>query len=753
MKLFVGWRILLIFCIMTAAFIPSEDSHVSAGNTNVWWHDDWPYRVQVSVNSSGPISANLNFTQLFSELGLQDALLDIDSLRVVPYKDGLPEPPVPFEETYTTLFLDADTLNTDTTLPDPYWKEETDWTLSLDNSQHTQGTGSVHAHMKIRDFSPAKTGFNYHFNGPAGMDWSIYDLLLYDIWPQVNDSAIDQTPDVFFFELGGLGLCPMSEINGPALIMETWNTAVVSLKPFGNCPSPDLSALEYLRFFMKVSRPIENHGYYETGDELDLWLDNFRLLDQDGSGEIRWESETTFDSYYIYFDTINHAGHPKPNLTTIPGPALSVNPESPESGGYFHNVTNADTGDLSIWAAPIGEKIPQAAKKPVTTKPISIFGAKGEFEPIQVVVNAPTTQSLTLSASPLTHENAIDIITTEQIDFFRVDYVEIAFLSDFYGRATNWPDPLYPVSLGDSVTFTAGVNQPLWIRVHIPSSASPGTYTGIITIGSASIPFSITVWDFVLHPGQHLENQIGFNWNAVMDTYGGTISGVPQPCYAQLEAAITETLTDYKITVNNEEVFPDDVAVYSLTAYEVNKAHDQQLLEGKHVWMEYTFFDHPPHINPAVMDRPGVESRLLPWLAWLDRVDGLYYPQSADWDPDPWSNSFSNDSSNGDGFYFYPPNDTSLGFDPCIAKSNRLVPSIRLELLREGLEDYTYLQLLNRGKPLIGQANSGDLLARLVVDSRTSINRIPTAIDPIRQAIAVQIAEQQHKYFLPLLIR
>ncbi|MFW5714614.1 MAG: hypothetical protein ACOCYU_08075 [Brevefilum sp.] len=737
---------------MLTVFTPSANIPTSAETPDAWWHNDWPYRVQVIATQTGAVSVEMSFSQIFSELGLHDAILDPNSLRVVPYTNGLPGLPIPFQETHTILFEDAEELNQDINSSDPYWTNDVNWSLAFDNTHHTQGSGSIHAQINITDQSSIDPWIKYHLNDEAWINWSDYELLLYDVRAQVNSSAVDQTPDIYHFELGGLKTCPITKINGPAMVMDTWNTAMISLKPFGNCLTPDLSAINFLKFYIMVKHTTENYGYYETLDELDLWLDNFRLLNQDSPGEIRWESNASHDSYYIYFDTINHTGHIPPITTTINGSTSLLSPGDPEAGGYFFNITNATTGNLSIWAAPTAEKILTTAKPPVSNQYLSISGARGELEPFQLIVRAPISQSMSISASPLLHSNGTSTISETNIEFFRVDYLNITQLSDFYGRPVLWPDPLYPVSPGIPINFPAEVNQPLWIRVRIPTTAQPGPYSGHISIGSAVIPFNLNVWDFFLPDRQFLQNHFGFDWDLVMETYGGTNNGIPNECAEKLESAITATHSDYKMNDYNEAALPDDVDSYCLTAYEVNKAHDNQLLHGKRVWWIYAPIDHPPHINPAVMDRPGIEGRMLPWLAWLDRVDGLYYPQSVDWEPDPYINPFSNKLNNGNGFFFYPPNDANLGFDPCFEESNRMVPSIRLELLREGLEDYAYFWLLNGGKPVIGHENSADLLVRSVVSSRTLISRIPTTFDPIRQSIAIQLEERRQYQFIPLLI-
>jgi hypothetical protein len=138
------------------------------------------------------------------------------------------------------------------------------------------------------------------------------------------------------------------------------------------------------------------------------------------------------------------------------------------------------------------------------------------------------------------------------------------------------------------------------------------------------------------------------------------------------------------------------------------------------------------------MDRTGLEARIIPWLAWLERVEGLLYYSTTDWSPDPWSQPWLNDG-NGDGFMFYPPKDSTIAFDACNAQSNRLATSIRWELLREGMEDYEYLWLLNEGDPQIGVTNAADILAGQFIDSRTLFSRVPSDLYTTRAAIAARL--------------
>jgi len=754
MELCFWARLSFVTILTTALLTPVQPLPVQAETSAIWWDDHWPYRVPITLTETGIVGINLNFTQLFSQLGLNEARLDLDSVRVIPYRNGVPGDPVPYQETYSTLFHNADSLNMETDIGEPYWMSEGDALMTLDEQRFSQGTGSIRSNIQIKQSSVFESGFSFNFNDLTLADWSAYEILLYDVWPEANASAIDQVPDLYYFALEGLENCLPTSINAPSLILNQWNKASVSLKPYGNCTAPNLTGINALRFFLRSSAFLPDMGYYESGDQLDLWLDNFRVVDQDGDGQIRWHAQEGVDPYYIYFDTLNHLGHEQATTSQLGEPNSLAAAGIPEAGGYFHQVSGAATANLAIWNAPPSEKILKTYQPPVSTQPLLIHAARGEFEPIQLVVRSISEQNLPVSVSSLTHSNGITSLPASQIQLFRVDYVPVSQIADFYGRQTDLPDPLYPISNGQQVVFPAGKNQPLWIRVEIPSNAPAGIYSGSIKIGSATVPLSVEVWPFSVLKHEGLETTLGFDWDLVMETYGGTNGGIQHPCQKTLAESINETLADYQIqpTNHNEVNLPEDVLRYTLSNYEVMKAQKQQTQFNTRIWWQFTAQDHPPFSNPAVIDRPGVDARILPWLAWMDRVDGLFYPNSTDWDVNPWETPFGNGVSNGDGFLFYPPKDASLGFDPCIADSNRLVPSIRLEMLREGLEDYAYLQILAGTSPVIGVQNPGDPFVSTLAGSETAFNRIPTAIEEVRLDLAMLIIQNIKAIYLPLVL-
>lgn len=866
-------------------------SPLPAAGPDPWWDDAWPYRIPVTAGGSGVVEVSIDFTTALDALGLNGGLLDLRSVRVVPYYGTEPGSPVPYAESYSDLLNAGEST--------AGWSINDGGGVEVDAARYTQGAGSLKATVINTEGGYGYPGVEFH---PSAItDWRGYETFLYDVWPEVNQNALDQAPDLYWFKLYNTGGCPTSSITqgGPALALDQWNGASVSLNPLHTCTTPNLSSITRMEFHTRdnvdgdVSGP---NGLWDDGDVLTLWFDNLRLVDQD-SGTLRWYSDGTAAKFYIYFDVLEHEGHPWPELAD-PGPAaLSGAAAGPEAGGYFHRIDNANTGSLAVWSAPPLEKILKTNVPPTAGAPLRISAARDEYEPFQLVVRSSGQQTLAVSIGDLV--SGEDIIPAGNVTLHRVDYVPITRLSDDFGRIGDWPDPLYPLEMGSPVTFPAGQNQPLWFTVHVPRNAEPGLYQATVTIGPATIPVELEVWNLTLPQEIHLEGEWGFGWSQVVERYKGTISGSVQPCYWTLVDALYEhfaghrltpkgvgwpaglnfdydcdtgildpghngniwyfestaqkylrgseldngtgfpsflirgpssnwppasrpssfcgasrgtdppgnsaynehwfqywsevsrylgqnpdyaakgyyhivnepqTLSDYDIVAYlaqqtrlhapnvrimvSEQVEPGiyanaaypgakiDVWMPTISSYQVERAHDRQANHGEDVWWYFLYGDRPPLPNPTVIDRPGIEARITPWLAWLERVDGLLYYSTTDWSSDIWTDAW-NEDGNGDGFMFYPPKDSSIAYNACQAQSNRLVPSIRWELLREGMEDYEYLWLLNQGDPQIGVPNQADELAGRFIDSRTLFSRVPTDLYETRAAIAAQFGAEK----------
>ena len=91
-----------------------------------------------------------------------------------------------------------------------------------------------------------------------------------------------------------------------------------------------------------------------------------------------------------------------------------------------------------------------------------------------------------------------------------------------------------------------------------------------------------------------------------------------------------------------------------------------------------------------MIDDPAVSNRIMPWLAWKYRISGELYFNTVEayGRPDAWNETYLF-GGNGDGTLFYPGQPKRIGGTKDIP-----IDSVRLKLIRDGLEDYEYLLLL-----------------------------------------------------------
>lgn len=145
----------------------------------------------------------------------------------------------------------------------------------------------------------------------------------------------------------------------------------------------------------------------------------------------------------------------------------------------------------------------------------------------------------------------------------------------------------------------------------------------------------------------------------------------------------------------------------------------RQTQPGKSLWFYQSCASHGCNIVggayfagwPSYMiDMPGAANRVMQWVAWKFRIEGeLYYSMNEAYgqDNDPWEN-VRLFGGNGDGTLFYPGRPSRIG-----GQSDIPIESIRLKLIREGMEDYEYLALLAKLK---GRQAADQYVDRIVTE-------------------------------------
>ncbi len=180
-----------------------------------------------------------------------------------------------------------------------------------------------------------------------------------------------------------------------------------------------------------------------------------------------------------------------------------------------------------------------------------------------------------------------------------------------------------------------------------------------------------------------------------------------------------------------------DIWLPVLNQYDPTISHNREKEHGEESWVYFLHGTRPPYFNPITLDHPGIESKLTGWFLWKYRIRGLAYYSLNNWSQNPWTDPL-NSSHNGDLFMFYPPNENNgdIGYG---SNNHRLVPSIRFELMRDSLEDYEYLYVLNsNSRPEVEVLNPADSQADKIISSLTAYTRSDEFIYNLRRLIGLK---------------
>lgn len=138
---------------------------------------------------------------------------------------------------------------------------------------------------------------------------------------------------------------------------------------------------------------------------------------------------------------------------------------------------------------------------------------------------------------------------------------------------------------------------------------------------------------------------------------------------------------------------------------------------GDQFWWYVCCGPHAPFVTEFI-DHPGSEMRLWLWQTWGEKVTGILLWETVWWtsdsaypdpknpqnpyeDPMSWVSGYSTPKGtklpwgNGDGRFIYPPKAAATGTSKRPVMDDP-VTSYRLEMLREGMEDYEYFAILER---------------------------------------------------------
>lgn len=170
---------------------------------------------------------------------------------------------------------------------------------------------------------------------------------------------------------------------------------------------------------------------------------------------------------------------------------------------------------------------------------------------------------------------------------------------------------------------------------------------------------------------------------------------------------------------------------------------DRQKL-GEGVWW-YTCTVPKNPFPTYLIDDEGISPRIMSWMQWLYHIEGTLYWATSNWGEmgNPWVDplTYYPGWANGDGCLIYPGDRIGVP---------GLVSCIRLELIRQGNEDYEYLWLLKERMKDVMRAlgikpdefdphSRGEDFCRAIIKDLTHFDRSPERLYEIRERVAEEI--------------
>ncbi len=191
--------------------------------------------------------------------------------------------------------------------------------------------------------------------------------------------------------------------------------------------------------------------------------------------------------------------------------------------------------------------------------------------------------------------------------------------------------------------------------------------------------------------------------------------------FQRLKAAAPDIHRMLTEEIHEELIGGPDIWCPLTPMYREDAARARQAL-GEKIWWYVCTGPKAPYAT-LFIDHPGTEMRVWLWQTWQRNIDGILiwatnywtspeaYPdalQNPYEDPMSWTTGYGTQRGekkpwgNGDGRFLYPPLAAANG-KPEKPVLDPPVPSMRLEMLRDGIEDYEYFVIL---RDLLNRAGS-----------------------------------------------
>ncbi len=263
-----------------------------------------------------------------------------------------------------------------------------------------------------------------------------------------------------------------------------------------------------------------------------------------------------------------------------------------------------------------------------TTSTNALYAARGEWEPLQIIVSATPEQLKTMQvrATGIAKNDSDVLLPSPTV--LREHYVRVSKSTPMAPLPPGeYADALVPLDMpAQELSGTAVVNQPFWVDVFVPYTAGAGAYTGEVQFEFADgmkaiASYTLNVWDFDLPVVPALRTSIMTTVRHVAEVHGLEYKdGAPSLAHAGLLNAYYDLLAEHRLSVDQIYGSYPDASTGKLDEDKVERALRKHLLHrhcnsiGLPIWPQWPFND------PLGKDRAAAMSYVAQWMKLLAKI-------------------------------------------------------------------------------------------------------------------------------------
>lgn len=274
----------------------------------------------------------------------------------------------------------------------------------------------------------------------------------------------------------------------------------------------------------------------------------------------------------------------------------------------------------------------------------------------------------------------------------------------------------------DGTGFKDGYPVPVWLTT-IPRS---GQYShGTLDLDTAQITkisqlyrqhfdakgWKQTIINYLIDEPHDAEGYTGEQWTTAMRNYANATHSANANVYYRCDFCCDKDWANPLINIGYVDLWAwNGATIKSIPTGQTQTiqvlATPREGLKNSYNLTEHIMFyqESEPYLGCETIDGRIYGFRVWAWILWKYKMYGYNMWQCAAWTTDPWNNPLNN-GTNAQAYIFYPGN--YIGIDEPVA-------SIRMKMVRRGISDYQYMDLITRYS---GNSSKADFWCNSVVQN------------------------------------